>query len=188
MSLSAERLEPVAVTTLDESRAFQGLTSAQQRFVNLVFSGLTNAEAYRAVYDTTGMAEMTWRGRASELINLPLVRAKIAELRSRVEAQSTLAPNITREFILNGIKNLALTAQKESTQLAAYQTLGKAVGVDLFRDVHVTEKITRTVDDVERELKTRLTELRDQLTIDGDSKPVDAPPAADRRRKPKRGA
>lgn len=188
MPRSAERLEPVAVATLDESRAFQGLTAAQHRAVMLVMSGLSNTDAYRAVFDTAHMADTSVYSAARDFFMSPLILAKIRELRARREAQSTLAPSVNREFILNGIQGLAESADKDSTRLAAYVALGKVQGIDLFREVHVTEKVVRTVEDVERELKTRLTELKAQLTIDGESKPVDAQPAADRRRKPKRGA
>lgn len=153
----------------------------------LVMSGLTNLEAYSAVYDTGHMAATTAYATAYDFFQKPLILAKLKELRAKIEAQSTLAPNITREFILNGIKHLAANAEKESTQLAAYQTLGKVAGIDLFRDIHVTEKVHRTVEDVERELKSKLTDLQKQLTIDGDARQVATPAPVDRRRKRKPG-
>jgi hypothetical protein len=173
---------------LDGSRPFEGLTSAQYRFVSLVFSGYQNVQAYQAVYDTAGMATSTIYSKANELVNLPNVAAKIRELRERSDIQSTLSPGITREFVLNGIKDIALTEPKGSTRLAAYIALGKTVGIDLFREVHVTEKRVRTVEDVESELKDRLAELQKQLTtVEGEARRVDgaAPGARDRRRKPK---
>ena len=187
MQRSAENLAASVYQPLDESRAFQGLTSAQYRFVSLVFSGFQNVQAYRAVYDTSHMTESSVYSAARDLAANPLVAAKIRELRERSDLQSTLSPDITREFVLNGIKDIALTEPKGSTRLAAYIALGKTVGIDLFREVHVTEKRVRTVEDVETELKDRLAELQRQLTtVEGEARRVDATPAPrDRRRKPK---
>jgi hypothetical protein len=185
---AAENLSASNIMELDGSRPFEGLTSAQYRFVSLVFSGYQNVQAYQAVYDTAGMATSTIYSKANELVNLPNVAAKIRELRERSDIQSTLSPGITREFVLNGIKDIALTEPKGSTRLAAYIALGKTVGIDLFREVHVTEKRVRTVEDVESELKDRLAELQKQLTtVEGEARRVDgaAPGARDRRRKPK---
>jgi hypothetical protein len=183
-------LAPVKEAQLVDKYAFQGLTSAQHRFVMLVFSGLSNVEAYRAVFDVTGWADTSVYTSAYDMANKPLIKAKLTELRQRVEAQSTLAPNLTREFILNGLMGLAINATKESVQLGALQTLGKTIGIDLFRDTVVTEKRVRTVEEVERELRTRLEDLKRTLTIEGESRPADSTPAAapaarDRRRKPK---
>lgn len=154
----------------------------------LMFQGLKTVEAYRAVYDTTGMPEGTIAFNAARIASQPIVVSKLREMRARVEAQSTLAPGLTREFVINGIMGLAVNATKESVQLGAYQTLGKTVGIDLFREVHVTEKRVRTVEDVEQELKSRLAELQAQLnatptTVEGEARRV-AAPARDRRRKP----
>jgi hypothetical protein len=88
--------------------------------------------------------------------------------------------------VINGIMDMAITATKESVRLNALQTLGKTVGIDLFRETVVHEKRVRTVEDVETELKDRLAELQRQLTtVEGEARRVDATPAPrDRRRKP----
>lgn len=191
MSLTSTRLAAVQLAELDDSRAFQGLTSAQHRFVTLVMSGLSNVEAFRAVYDVSGWTEGTAAGKASELANHPMVLAKLRELRQRVDAQSTLAPGLTREFVLNGLMAIALNGDKDSTRVSALVNLGKTVGIDLFRETVVTEKRVRTVADVEQELKDRLEELKQTLTVEGAARRVEpdstAPPARDRRRKPQVG-
>lgn len=187
----AERLDTQTAMALDDARPFEGLTTAQHKMVMLMFSGLQQTEAYRAVYDTSHMQESSIYSAARDMAAKPLVVAKLREMRQRAEAQATLAPNLTRNFVLNGVMGLALSASKESVQLAAYQTLGKTVGIDLFRDVHLTEKVTRTPDDVDKELKTRLLELQQRLTIDASANKPDAPgdtaTPRDRRRKPSPG-
>ncbi len=162
-----------------------GLTSWQFRFVSLVFSGMANTEAYRAAYDAHDMADVTVKNLSANLASLPAVQDKVRALRLQVERQSTLSAEVSRNFVLNGLMRLATTAEKESVQLGAYQTLGKTVGIDLFRETVRHETVTRTVDDVEQELKAKLEQLRAGLTIEGKSNQVEDKPR-DRRRKPVR--
>jgi hypothetical protein len=85
---------------------------------------------------------------------------------------------------------LAVSSDKDSVRLGAYQTLGKTVGIDLFRETVRHEQITRSIEDIEQELKQKLDALRAGLTIEGKAERVAADsgqPGAgkDRRRKPK---
>lgn len=184
-------LDTIVHQTLDDAKAFEGLTSSQHRFVMLVFSGMTNVEAYRSIFDTSAWTERSIAGKAGELANSPVIVAKLRELRQRIEAQSTLAPEAGRNFVLNGLTTLAATAQKESVQLGALIALGKTAGIDLFREVRITEHVNRTVEDVESELKRKLLELQQRLTIDASANkpaaPGDAATPRDRRRKPSPG-
>lgn len=172
-----------------EKLNIDGLTTKQFRFATLVFSGMSNAEAYRVAYDCSSMNDVSVYGKAAEISNLPAVQEKVRALRVKVEQQSTLSANLNRNFVLNGLMDLAITSTKDSVRLGAYQTLGKTVGIDLFRETVVHETRSRTVEDVEQELKQKLDALRDGLTIDGSSRPVAAdsgqPVKSDRRRKPK---
>lgn len=154
---------PVRRTTLqelDESDGLQGLTSKQYAFAVKVFSGLSYSDAYRAAYPDQNMNDTTLSRTASTLADHPLVVAKLKELRLKVDGQTTLAPYLTRELVINGILGLATNATKESVRLAAYIALGKTVGIDLFREVHVTEKITRTPEDVDKELLNHINKLK----------------------------
>jgi hypothetical protein len=186
---------PIRRTTLqelDETDGLQGLTSKQYRFAIAMFSGLSHVAAYRDTYDCSGMADATIQGKASELAHHPLVTAKMRELRVKVDQQTTLAPYLSRELVLNGLLRLATSATKESVQLGAYIALGKTVGIDLFREVHVTERITRTPEDVDRELLDHINKLKPVL--EGQARDVTPNGAAkikpgsssgrDRRRKP----
>lgn len=178
---------------LDDSDGLQGLTSKQYQFAITSFSGVNDVEAYRRTYDCSGMAESTIQGKASEVAHHPLVTAKLRELRIKVDQQTTLAPYVSRELVLNGLVRLATSATKESVQLGALIALGKTVGIDLFRDVHVTEKITRTVDDVDRELRAHIDKLTPLLegtarevgaVSGGKVTPKGVGAGRDRRRKP----
>ena len=186
---------PIRRTTLqelDESDGLQGLTSKQYRFAIASFSGLDDTAAYRQAYDCGGMADATIRTEAAKVARHPLVAAKLTELRVKTDGQTTLAPYLNRELVLNGLLRLATSASKESVQLGAYIALGKTVGIDLFREVHVTERITRTPEDVDRELLDHINKLKPVLegqardvTPNGAAKIKPGPsPGRDRRRKP----
>lgn len=187
MARAAAQLKPVNLAELDPNDPYEGLTAKQQLFVTLSFSGLSNVEAYRQAYDCSGMAPSTINDKASLIAHEPLVRAKIRSLVSIRDSQSTLAPWLTQNWILNGIANLAQHAEKEAVQLAAFVALGKTAGIDLFRETVRHEQVTRSVEDVEAELKTKLDTMRASLTIEGDSRAVEPGSGAgkDRRRKPK---
>ena len=186
---------PIRRTTLqelDESDGLQGLTSKQYRFAIAIFSGLNDADAYRQAYDCSGMSDAAIYSASAQLSRHPLVTAKLRELRVKVDQQTTLAPYVNRELVLSGLVRLATSATKESVQLGAYIALGKTVGIDLFREVHVTERITRTPEDVDRELLDHINKLKPVLegqardvTPSGTAKIKPGPaPGRDRRRKP----
>ncbi len=148
---------------------------------------MTLRRTYRKAYPDQGMNDTVLSRTASTLAAHPLVVAKLTELRVKLDAQTSLAPGLSREFVLNGIMGLAINAQKESVKLAAYVALGKTVGIDLFRDVHVTEHRTRTPEDVDRELLDHINKLKPVL--EGKAREVVAPvnegaKVRDRRRKP----
>jgi len=142
--------------------------------------------AYRAAYHCPDADYDVVRVSSSRLSSNPFVVAKIVSLRDQVTRQSTVAAGLNRDFVLNGLMGLAVSSDKDSVRLGAYQTLGKTVGIDLFRETVVHETRTRTVEDVETELKQKLDTLRAGLTIEGKAERLE--PGAvkpDRRRKPK---
>jgi hypothetical protein len=189
MARAAAQLKPVNLAELDPNDPYEGLTAKQQLFVTLSFSGLSNVEAYRQAYDCEGLAPGTIYDKAYLLAHEPLIKAKIKSLMAVRDSRATLAPWLTQNWILNGIANLAQHAEKEAVQLAAYVALGKTAGIDLFRETVRHEQVSRSVEDVETELKAKLDTMRASLTIEGSGRQVAAdsgqPAAKDRRRKPK---
>lgn len=150
---------------LNDNKVLQGLTGAQFQFALAVHNGASYADAYRQIRDTTGVPPDRIWSRANDFANRPRVKAKIEELRLKSEQPATLAPSLSREWILNGIMDLAQNADKDSTRLAAFIALGKTAGVDLFREIKLTQKDTRKVEDIERELKQRLEDLANAARI-----------------------
>lgn len=191
--LLSDSLARPAVNVLREDDGLQGLTSKQFLFANLVIQGLSKTEAYSRVYDVSNMLQETIYKKANEVFNNEKVQAKVRELRLDIERQSTLAPTLTREWILNGIMGIALNGDKDSTRLRAYEDLGKVAGIDLFRETTRVERVTRTPEELDQELQERLAEMAKTIEakanppgIEPDNKPTGPTPASarDRRRKP----
>jgi len=179
--------QPLNTVQLDPNDALDGLTPAQQVFVSYVFSGLTAINAYRQAGLGTGSDDASVGVNASKMLNEPRVQLKLRQLQAKRDEQSTLAPFLTREWILNGVARLAQHATKESVQLGAYKLLGQTVGIDLFRETTVVERRQRSPEEIDAELRKRLDEL--SVTIEGRATSKPAQPAvtlqpADRRRKP----
>lgn len=182
--------DSAAVAELEDT-ALEGLTSAQQIFVRLVHSGLTNTQAYRQAYNPVGRSDGALSVAAHVVANDPKVQLKLRELRAKAEAQSTLAPMINKQVIVNGIHELATTATKESVRLAAYIALGKTRAINLFGSDPEPPAKERSPEDIDRQLLDLIRGMR--ATIEGnavDVTPKDTPPkpspsVASRKRKPR---
>lgn len=170
-------LQPQHVAQLDRDEAFEGLTSKQSQFIRAVFSGMSNTDAYRATYDCAGMSPGALSVAANKLAREPLVTVKLRSMREEAERQLTLAPSLTRDWIVNGLMHLALHGDRDSVRLGAYTQLGKTVGIDLFRETTRVERIERTPEQVEAELREHLARMT--ATIDGTSRPVASQPNPD---------
>lgn len=186
---------PLSVDTieLDPSDGLQGLSPAQQAFARLVAAGLNPTDAYAKAFqipaDSPNISKMSWR-----LVRDPLVNAKLVELRSRAEEQSSLAPLLSREIVAEGIFKLARESQKDSVRLAAYIALGKTREINLFGTDPIEPKRERSPEDIDRQLLDLIRGMR--ATIDGNARDVtpapekEAPPkqqaaTASRKRKPR---
>lgn len=187
MSFDRDRFTAV----LDPMRVLQGLTVKQEAFAMARFMGANQAEAYKEAYGTEGQDAKQVGRVASELDRHPGIVARVGQLTAERMAKSTLAPLLSREFVTDGLMRLAMTAEKESVKLGSLIALGKVVTVDLFRETTRIEKVDRSLDEVNAELKAKLQDMMRGLTIDG-AAPVDVTPAKptpagakpDRRRKP----
>ena len=199
--LAANRVDDNEMQALRRAQdPFGGMTSKMAKFVDLSFSGLSDIEAYRQSYDISGMTARTVAVRAHEVAHHPLVTVKLRELQEAREAQAILVARLGKEYVLEGIMKIAERGDKDSTRLRAFELLGKTAGIDLFRETTRVEHVNRTPEDVERELKAKLSEM--MKTIEGSARPAlepgaaapaapatkpapaDSAPRADRRRKP----
>lgn len=153
------------IGALDPNDGLQGLTSREQLFVSLSFSGLNDSEAYRRSGDCSNMNQATVGKRAHEMAHMPKVQGKLRELQVARDKQSMLASNLSREWIQQRLMYLAENAEKETVQVTALVALGKVVGIDLFRETTRIEKVERTAADIDRELEEQLKSMA--KTIEG---------------------
>lgn len=188
-----------AAQRLDSARIFQGLTAKQEAYALARFNGAGPSEAYREAFDTDRSNDETVRRSAYELDRNPNIVARVYQLTAERMKQSSLLPSLSPEFVTDGIMRIAMFGLKETTQLRAYELLGKVAGIDLFRETTRVERVDRTAEDVDRELKAKLQAMMDGMTIDGKANPpaAAAPTTSkpeplpahkrDRRRKPTPG-
>ena len=174
---------------LDPLRVFQGLTAKQEAYALARFSGLNQSDAYRSAYSDEEKDPKQVSRVAIELDKHPAIVARVAQLTAERMKKSSLLAMLGPEFVTDGIMRLAMFASKETVQLQAYALLGKVAGIDLFRETTRIEKVDRTAEDVDKELKAKLQALMNGMTIEGEAKPAAAVkpvPAGkrDRRRKP----
>lgn len=79
------------------------LTDKQERFVQGLFTGLSQREAYKQAYDCKSMKDATIDKRASEIAQKGEIRGRLQELRENVAERNTL----TVEWVLNNLKEVA---------------------------------------------------------------------------------
>lgn len=180
---------------LDPLRVLQGLTPKQEAYAQARFAGAGPTEAYMASFDASGSKPETVKRMAHDVDRNPNVAARVAQLMAERMKQSSLLPFLSPEFVTDGIMRIAMFGSKESVQLQAYALLGKVAGIDLFRETTRVERVDRTAEDVDRELKAKLQALMNGMTIEGSAssvpaaqpaaaKPTPASAKPDRRRKP----
>ncbi len=97
------------------------LTAKQERFCQEYVVDFNATQAYvRAGYSETGAAQS-----ASALLTNP----KIQEVLAEVEAEDAAKTQLTREFVIEGLMDIAATAQVPSARVRAYELLGKHQGM-----------------------------------------------------------
>lgn len=172
----------------DPSKAFGGLTQKQYRYCEARAAGMTKIDAYRQAYQTDAL-DHTIHGMAAEVESNPAIPETINRMALARKPETTLVPKVNKSFVLEGITQIAIKeSAKDNVRLRAYELLGKAVG--LFKDETPPPDKPRTIEEIDAELRERLSAMR---TIEGTAArvepgtPAKPEPSApnDRRRKPK---
>ena len=81
------------------------LTAKQEKFVQGIIEGKSQAEAYRSAYNTKKMADKTIWENASRLMADSKVTARVNELRSQMMAASIMSAKGRLEWLTNLINN-----------------------------------------------------------------------------------
>jgi phage terminase small subunit len=74
-----------------------GLTEKQERFIAGLADGMTNSEAYRAAYDTSGMQANTVHSEASKLACNPKIAARLNQVLAEKRAKHSMESDVRRE-------------------------------------------------------------------------------------------
>jgi len=166
LALVASEGKPVKAKGKRSGKAATGgeLTEKQQRFLEALLAGETNADAYRLAYDTSGMAANTIYSEASKLAASPKIAthlaARLAEKRARISMQEDVRRERNSDRVWRGVWRLAENADQNvppAVQQSALALAAKMAGM-LTEQVKI-ENVNADSGTIERELIERLQRL-----------------------------
>lgn len=101
------------------------LTAKQEKFVQGIIQGMSQADAYRSAYSTKNMTDKSIWESASRLMNDDKVASRVAELRSQVTKETIMTAQQRLEWLTNTI-----TSEETSTndKLRAVDIMNKMQG------------------------------------------------------------
>lgn len=166
LTLVASEGEKVTGKSKRSGKAATGgeLTEKQQKFLEALLAGETNADAYRLAYDTSSMAANTIYSEASKLAASPKIAtqlaARIAEKKTRISMEADVRRERNTDRVWRGVWRLAENidgnvppaVQQSSLALAA-----KMAGM-LTEQVKI-ENVSADASAIEKELVERLQRL-----------------------------
>ena len=135
------------------------LTSKQERFLAEMIRGATQADAYRAAYNATGMKPSAIYTEAGRIMAHPEVSRRLHAQQDSIERSAVSQALSRRRFVLERLEHEAIEATSDSTRVQALIALGKTI--DLFTDRVETVGEDRSAEEVRAELERRLAGLLD---------------------------
>lgn len=141
------------------------LTIKQRAFVNEIVRGKLGSykEAYSKIYDVqltkTGKIPKWCEVEASKLVASPKIALSIKRAIERKESGLIASSLRTKNYVIEQLYNLSISADTSASKIRALELLGKSVA--LFSDV-VETKEARTTIDIEQDIEERLISLLDQ--------------------------
>jgi len=144
------------------NRTESGLTAKQEIFAQGLFNGLSNSDAYRQAYDTSGMKAATVHNEACKTAALPHVAARVDQLIKEKQRKNSMFSDKQREKqsdkIWRKIWDMVEDPQTPPAVKANLLSLSaKAAGM-LTEQVKI-ENVSADSKDIERELIERLQRL-----------------------------
>lgn len=101
------------------------LTAKQEKFVQGIIEGKSQAEAYRSAYSTKNMADKTIWEAASKLMQDYKVATRVTELRNQMMKASIMSAQERMEWLTNLVKN---EEEGTSDKLKAIDIMNKMQG------------------------------------------------------------
>lgn len=101
------------------------LTPKQEKFVQNIIEGMTQADAYRNSYNAKRMSDKTIHENASRLMADSKIKARVKELRDKLADKTIMSAQERLEFLTSVVKN-----QNEYTanKLRAIDTMNRMTG------------------------------------------------------------
>lgn len=81
------------------------LTAKQEKFVQNIIQGMSQADAYRSAYDASKMSDKTIHERASVLASQDKVKTRLKELRDKLASESIMSAQERMEWLTQIIKD-----------------------------------------------------------------------------------
>lgn len=120
------------------------LTPKQEKFVQGIIEGKSQADAYRAAYNTKNMTDKTIREEASRLMSDPNVSAMAKELRNQVKVSTIMSAQERMEWLTDLIKN---TNEGTTDRLRAIDIINKMTGEYVTKiDADVKNEVTINIE------------------------------------------
>ena len=101
------------------------LTAKQEKFVQNIIEGMSQADAYRSAYNTQTMTDKTVHEKASLLASQDKVRARLTELRDKLANEKIMSAQRRLEWLTELIQNKEAS---NSDKLKALDIMNKMDG------------------------------------------------------------
>lgn len=101
------------------------LTPKQEKFVQGIIEGMSQADAYRSAYSTKNMADKTIWENASRLMSDSKVAARVQELRDKVMTPSIMTAQERLEWLTSIVKS---TEESTADRLKASDQMNRMQG------------------------------------------------------------
>ena len=140
----------------------RGLTKKQGEFVEAMVEYKDLEKAFRDVYDCTNLPHSAVLKKASDLMDRPAVRRRMAELVGELGGEYSLSyAKLTSRYIMERLKAEATDKKNPANvRVRALELLGKTNDIDLFGDKgEQSQEDSRSAEDIERDLLNKITDL-----------------------------
>jgi len=151
------------------------LTIKQEKYVQGLFAGLSQREAYKRAYNAVAMKDNTIDKVAYELAKTPKVATRLQTLTDELKSRNML----TIEWVLNNLKDVSERCMQQQAVLdregnntgeykfehtganKSLELIGKHLG--MFTDRIESHNITETIEYTTEDRQKRIAELQDKL-------------------------
>tara|TARA_R110002020_G_scaffold110945_3_gene256243 strand:- start:5701 stop:6204 length:504 start_codon:yes stop_codon:yes gene_type:complete len=135
------------------------LTAKQEKFLEGMIKGMTQADALRASRDCSNWKPSAIYTEANRLMGHPEIHRRLVAHRASVERSAVSSAVSKRQWIVDRLERLAEEADTSASQVRALELLGKCNGVDLFVERTSVETADQSSGDLRAELEKKLEAL-----------------------------